>query len=70
MNEWISVEDGLPKLWESVLLYWYGGVQYGSLCKYGETLYWEIVYVGSIHFTEVTHWQPLPDPPKVAQNKK
>lgn len=68
-NKWISVEERLPEEWREVLAYspihsdeknphmiqicWYIGNG-----KWRETEYGEIVEI------PVTHWIPLPEPPK------
>lgn len=64
-NKWISVEDRLPEMDEDVLTYnmHSGGFDVGSysggLAK-GYSYRWLTNGVESF----VTHWQPLPKPPK------
>ena len=63
MSEWISVKDRLPQAKEYVLIY---DPNHRNICKA-----W---YVGDIdvwfsneyfpQFTNITHWMPLPKPPK------
>ncbi|WP_194740116.1 DUF551 domain-containing protein, partial [Pasteurella multocida] len=59
-NGWISVEDRLPSERENILIYtdtgeikiaWRDDIFFMSLVTY--------------HLSSVTHWQPLPLPPKV-----
>jgi hypothetical protein len=58
MNEWISVEERLPESNTSVLVMNAECVDLAYLhCKR-----WQQVH-GSLQFTKVTHWQPLPPPP-------
>ena len=58
MSKWISVDDRLPKHGEEVLTItkgnWYRITQFGS--------------IGKGRFpSQVTHWMPLPEPPKVKE---
>ena len=62
MQEWVSVKDGLPENGkESVLiaLRW-GEVDIGW-CEDGR---WRSEFVNEYEDGEVTHWMPLPQPPK------
>ena len=62
VQEWISVKDGLPENGkESVLiaLRW-GEVDIGW-CEDGR---WDSEFVNEYEDGEVTHWMPLPNPPK------
>ena len=62
VQEWISVTERLPESGkESVLiaLRW-GGVDIG-LCEDGR---WRSEFVNEYEDGEVTHWMPLPKPPK------
>ena len=66
--EWISVKDRLPELDEPVLVFSKGDYKLSALCKeiptFEETFkafdYWEDI--DELH--HVTHWMPLPEPPK------
>ena len=66
--EWISVKDRMPKIGERVLVYdtfWRDvyilclmqNVNDGNIRWYNRDTGW---YVGD----DVTHWMPLPEPPK------
>lgn len=63
---WFSVKERLPKLYEDVLVFVNAGKH--SLLSTGhltpdDRWYWNrnaIIFNGA----EVTHWQPLPEPPK------
>ena len=65
MSEWIRVEDRLPEEDEDVLAY----IQDGYIkvaCPFyqidgGKRWAW---FGGDYMYENVTHWQPLPDPPK------
>ena len=58
MNKWISVKDRLPELKVQVLTY-----DKDKDIEFGEYhgSYWVEYYRESMR--EVTHWQPLPEPP-------
>ena len=57
-NEWISINDKLPEKGRFVLVYDFcTGVQCGV--NYGDI--WDFGYGIS---RNVTHWQPLPEPPE------
>ena len=59
---WISVEDALPEGGGSVLIYSpLGGVAEGTYSKHYKR--W-VQYRWSVFEPEVTHWMPLPAPPK------
>lgn len=69
MSEWISVKNGLPDK-EGVYI---GFIQYNSACSYvtpvryikqsfGEYWWWWIFEKSYTKF--ITHWMPLPEPPK------
>lgn len=58
-NEWISVEDRLPDVGIDVL------VCYRNECdvaRYSDT--YRCFFTGMYACENVTHWMPLPEPPK------
>lgn len=60
--KWISVEERLPEGGGSVLIYSpFGGVAEGT---YSEHYKRWVQYRWSVFEPEVTHWMPLPKPPK------
>ena len=62
VQEWISVKDGLPKNGKEgvlIALRW-GEVDIGW-CEDGR---WDSEFVNEYEDGEVTHWMPLPQPPK------
>lgn len=66
MNEWISVKDRLPECGVNVLVT--DGIhQMVTWCEFVDgTFQWVdnfIEYV-NVRFKPVTHWMPLPEPPK------
>lgn len=64
--EWISVKDKMPRINEVVLVYdkFIEDVSTGYISEFlGDRVVWIIDYGQSIS-DEVTHWMPLPEPPK------
>ena len=62
VQEWVSVEDGLPKNGKEgvlIALRW-GEVDIGW-CEDGR---WDSEFVNEYEDGEVTHWMPLPQSPK------
>ena len=70
-NRWISVGKQLPPIGEEVIVFVQGrgvtaltrGIRYEEATDF----YWDNNYPGSgnLHLAEeVTHWQPLPAPPR------
>lgn len=69
VNQWISCQDKMPEEYKTVLVYEKDyGVMIGELeKKFFDTQYFIARKSGLIlRTTEVTHWQPLPAPPKEA----
>ena len=66
VDRWISVKDRLPKIGQSVLIYypkWTGDeIQVANLEADG--IMFDICGEFNIGIETVTHWQPLPEPPK------
>ena len=63
MGEWISVKDRLPGVNEDVWCWSNknGGEMFVGYIGY---LTHEWTKNGSLYIGEVTHWMPLPEPPK------
>ena len=59
MSEWISVYDRLPERLKEVLCYFEDDarIDISWIHSYTQFMYEDI-------FGKVTHWMPLPDPPK------
>lgn len=63
---WIPVEERLPRPEENpVLVYDYSGV---SMAWHTKAMGWS--YKTGLPCVEVTHWMPLPQPPKEGTNGK
>jgi len=61
-NEWIKVEDRLPDVSQFVLAYI--GAECPVLCNYkGDGQFLALDYV-IWDLGNITHWMPLPEPPK------
>lgn len=56
-QEWISVEEALPKQWEIVLVSSDGIISTDFIASSGR-------WYEHIAHDAVTHWMPLPEPPK------
>ena len=63
-SEWISVEDRLPQLREDVLVAWSNG-EIGFARRFNPQNNGECWDTTASNAT-ITHWQPLPEPPKAA----
>ena len=60
VQEWISVKNRLPEKWQNVLAVRSDGkMRFDFICSTG-CWYEDVNYVGY----SVTHWMPLPQPPK------
>jgi hypothetical protein len=63
-GKWISVEDRLPELDESPVLGWFGGeIGFANFAEQSGTDAEGNVWTRK-GFEQITHWMPLPDPPK------
>lgn len=60
---WISVEDGLPEIYTTCLITDAGTV---DMAIYLPDNRWEDKCNNDYHY--ITHWQPLPEPPKQISN--
>jgi len=61
--KWISVEERLPRSGDTVLVYYRRGEFRGV-----DILQYVGRWVMADWHTKVTHWQPLPEPPKEGEN--
>ena len=63
---WISVEDRLPEKGEYLVVYhpcWWDDVEYDKICVGMDTFRGKTSWAKK-KFQRVTHWMPLPEPPK------
>lgn len=69
MKDWISVNDRLPEKDVNVLCYTHGDIVEGYLCSNDNVFKPEIDCIGymqnDVMVIDVTHWMPLPEPPKI-----
>lgn len=77
-SNWIKCSEQMPPIDKPVLIYWFGSVRYSYLteiCAYGDLKpkpYDQLAWFDRedccgdryYEFKEVTHWMPLPSPPK------
>lgn len=64
MTKWISVEDELPSDHKNVIVYANDIVMsWVETAWYGDD-FWHDAEGEECYIPDVTHWQPLPDPPK------
>ena len=66
-QEWISAKDRLPKIDQKVLVYDAGDeteIHVYHLREDLDGLYWDDEGGWAVDFENVTHWMPLPEPPK------
>ena len=69
MSEWISIEERLPEPYQDVLFYGKGhdplvGKTRGETCIGYYRNAFRFDGRDSVEVAEVTHWMPLPEPPK------
>lgn len=68
-NEWISVKEQLPKPFISVLVFMPGEEPHPTVHE--GFISYEGIWVSN-HYVrehgEVTHWMPMPEPPKEGDN--
>lgn len=80
MSEWISVKNRLPELKDDSVLAYFGAPDYSGYCSYGIDMVHIEEYFKDIQdgldqdgnqlyskwyvSAGLTHWQPLPEPPK------
>ncbi len=59
---WISVKDRLPKLGQRVMAHCRAGIM--TFLRYDGDVWFEMSSRNEYLLSFVTHWQPLPEPPK------
>lgn len=62
--EWISVKDGLPKTFKTVLVYSKTNGVRSDYLRYVVNNVFYFNGTPDLLDTEVTHWMPLPEPPE------
>ena len=63
MSEWISVKERLPNGYQKVLAF-VGGIVYVVAILDTRANKWRVMWDLDVIDDEVTHWMPLPEPPK------
>ena len=59
MNKWTSIKEKLPDTSKNVLVYG----EFGFAVGYYQGGSWWIIFDEDGWDDEITHWQPLPEPP-------
>lgn len=63
-NEWVSVEERLPRLRENVLVCAYWHEHWGVYMGWNSGHGWSVSCgLGQRSDVQVSHWMPLPEPP-------
>ena len=76
MSEWISVKKAMPKHRESVLITDGETIVTASLDCDMPRVWWDAIgiyahdYEFEFELEDVTHWMPLPEPPKENNNEQ
>ncbi len=69
MADWISVKDRLPDRGADILAFMRNGAETRIVaCNYGDNVWYDCVMNCIVAFQNVTHWMPLPEPPKGDEN--
>lgn len=61
-DRWIPVEERLPEEKSKVLVFWFGNVH--EVTYLGDGTFETLARQRVISGRDVTHWMPLPEPPK------
>ena len=64
IQEWISVEDRLPEIGRSVIAYNALAKCAAEAMYKGEGMFLQFRWPARLQEHEITHWMPLPHPPK------
>ena len=64
VQEWISVKDRLPEIGRSVIVYNAPAKCAAEAMYKGEGRFLQFRWSARLQEHEVTHWMPLPEPPK------
>ena len=64
VQEWISVDDRLPEIGRSVIVYNAPAKCAAEAMYKGEGRFLQFRWSARLQEHEVTHWMPLPQPPK------
>ena len=67
MAEWISVKDKLPEVGVKVLVYSAENKNDYEVGAYSDT--YRGFFVRRFWYENITHWQPLPEPPRTPKER-
>lgn len=69
VGEWVSVKDKLPKDDQDIFVYLNDGQEKRiTACNYAKGVWFDCVMNCICVLAHVTHWMPLPEPPKEEKN--
>ncbi len=71
VKHWISVKDRLPKSGQNVLIYYpyWGGDEIQVAKLDDDEITFDVCGEFNLRVSAVTHWMPLPEPPKEGDTK-
>ena len=65
MSEWISVDERSPEVEDGMVLAWDADKEGDYHFALRESSGSWVIFIGGWSYTEsITHWMPLPEPPK------
>lgn len=67
MSKWISVKEKLPNQYDNVLVFIKGKTLSAEVYRVEDSLMFLIIGFGALTADKVSHWMPLPNPPKAEE---
>lgn len=70
VGDWVSIKDRLPKDGQDILVYLHNGEETRiAPCNYDKGAWYDCVMNCAVAISNITHWMPLPEPPKEVKNE-